>query len=160
MRALRATIVACLLTSLALTTGAATGAARVPSGAVPPAAALPAAAPATPLLVAVRGASHQRFDRVVFQFVGGLPTMRDARYVRELRGDASGLPIRIAGSAILQLTMSPANGHDPDTGVATAPSRVVFGFGNVIEVVDAGDFEAVVSRASAWRSGSPSASSR
>jgi len=144
VRSLKATLVACLVASISIGTGAVTSAARVPTSAAPPAAAIRAAAPATPLLVAVRAASHRHFDRVVWEFLGDVPEVRQAGYVRELRGDPSDLPIRIAGSAIFELSMT-ANGHDPDTGTNTSPGRVVAGLGNVIEVVKAGDFEAVLS---------------
>ena len=144
MRTLRATLIACLMASISLGTGAATSVARAPSSATPPAAAATTAAPAVPLLVGVRAGSHRTFDRVVWEFRGGVPTTRIARYVRDLRADGSGEPVRIAGSAILELTMFQANAHDENTGQSTAPSRVVAGLGNVIEVVQSGDFEATV----------------
>jgi hypothetical protein len=145
VRTLRATIIACLAASISLGTGAATSSARVPSSAAPPSAAVTTAAPAVPLLVGVRAASHRTFDRVVWEFRGGLPKSRVVRYVPELIADGSGEPVRIAGSAILELTVSQANAHDENTGRPTAPSRVVAGLGNVIEVVESGDFEATVS---------------
>jgi hypothetical protein len=145
VRTLKATIIACLTASISLGTGAVTSSAQVPSSVAPPSAAVTAAAPATPLLVGVRAASHRTFDRVVWEFRGGLPKNRSVRYVRELIADGSGLPVRIAGSAILELTVSSANAHDENTGQGTAPSRVVAGLGNVIEVVESGDFEATVS---------------
>jgi hypothetical protein len=145
VRTLRATLIACLMASISLGTGAATSVARGPSSAAPPSAAVTTAAPAVPLLVAVRVGSHRTFDRVVWEFRGGVPTTRVIRYVRELRADGSGEPVRIAGSAILELTMFQANAHDENTGQSTAPGRVVAGLGNVIEVVQSGDFEATVS---------------
>jgi hypothetical protein len=149
VRTLKATIIACLAASISLGTGAVTSSARVPSSAASPSAAVTApvtaAAPATPLLVGVRAASHRTFDRVVWEFRGGLPKNRSVQYVRELIADGSGQPVRIAGSAILELTVSSANAHDENTGQGTAPSRVVSGLGNVIEVVESGDFEATVS---------------
>ncbi|HKG50756.1 MAG TPA: hypothetical protein VKB14_09965, partial [Actinomycetales bacterium] len=145
MRSLKATLVACLVASISIGTGAVTSAARVPTSAAPPAAATRSAAPAVPLLVGVRAASHRSFDRVVWEFRGGVPTTRIARYVPELLADGSGEPVRIAGSAILQLTMFQANAHDETTGRPTAPGRLVAGLGNVIEVVQSGDFEATVS---------------
>jgi len=98
----------------------------------------------TPQLVAVRAASHVGYDRVVWEFTGGLPAHRTARYVHQLVGDGSGLPIRIAGAAILQVTMFEANAHDLSTSTPTAPDRLVVGLPNVIEVVQSGDFEAHV----------------
>ena len=103
------------------------------------------AAPATPQLVAVRAASHPGFDRVVFEFAGGVPTDRVAEYVPQLTADGSGHPVRIAGAAILQLTMFQANGHDEETGQSTSPRRLVPALPNVVEVVRSGDFEATVS---------------
>lgn len=110
------------------------------SGTVPAAPRIAATAP--PQLVAVRAASHAGFDRVVWQFKGGLPATRLTEFVPTLLGDGSGLPIRIAGDAILQVTMFDAIAHDPNT--ATAPARLVVGLPNVIEVVRSGDFEAHV----------------
>lgn len=100
------------------------------------------AAPAVPLLVAVRAAVHPGFDRVVFEFRGGLPGDRSVQYVPELLGDASGLPVPVAGRAVLQVRFSPAQAHD-DAGQATVPERTAFALRNVVEVVRAGDFEAV-----------------
>lgn len=98
-----------------------------------------------PQLVAVRTASHPGYDRVVWQFKGRLPAHSYARYVTSLREDGSGRLVRIAGDAILQVTMSHANAHDPTTGRSTAPARLVVGLPNVIEVVQSGDFEGYVS---------------
>lgn len=103
------------------------------------------AAPTTPQLVAVRAASHPGFDRVVFEFAGGLPATRVARYVPQLTEDGSGRPVRIAGAAVLQLTMFQANGHDEQTGQSTSPRRLVPALPNVVEIVRSGDFEATVS---------------
>ncbi len=103
-----------------------------------------AAVPASPQLIAVRAASHDGYDRVVWEFKNGLPGTRVIRKVSTLTGDASGEPIRIAGSTILALTMYQADGHDPDTGVNTSPARLAPGLPNVVEVVKSGDFEATV----------------
>ena len=101
-----------------------------------------AAAPAVPTLVGIRAAHHPTFDRVVFDFAGGLPASRQVAYVSSLVGDASGLPVPIAGRAILRVRFSPANAHD-SAGRSTAPSRVAFALPNVMTVVRSGDFEAV-----------------
>ena len=62
-----------------------------------PAAAAPAA-PTTPQLVAVRAASHDGFDRVVWEIRGGLPATRVVQKVPQLTADGSGAPIRrVAG---------------------------------------------------------------
>jgi hypothetical protein len=108
-------------------------------------AASPAATTAsTPQLVDIRAAHHPGHDRVVFQFAGPLPSRRYVRYVDRLIGDPSGLPVRIAGRAILEATFSPAAAHN-DTGTATAPERISFALPNVMTAVRSGDFEAVLS---------------
>ena len=98
----------------------------------------------TPLLVVVQAAHHPGFDRVVFDFSGPVPSRRHVRYVDRLIGDPSGLPVRIAGRAILEVSSSPAAAHD-GAGKVTAPGRIAFALPNVITVVRSGDFEAVLS---------------
>jgi hypothetical protein len=109
------------------------------------ASAAPTAAPAqptTPTLVGIRAAHHPTFDRIVFDFRGGLPTTQEVTYVPELIGDGSGLPVPIAGRAILQVRFEPADAHD-DAGTPTAPDRVAFALPNIMTTVRSGDFEAV-----------------
>ena len=100
----------------------------------------PAAPPPVPTLVGIRAAHDDGVDRVVFEFAGGLPQVR-AGYVDELIGDASGLPVRIAGRAILRLRFAPADAHDADGPTVTG--RRAFALPNVMTAVRAGDFEAV-----------------
>ena len=78
MRALRV-----LLVLLVAVVGTAAGAAA-PTAA--------GAATPTPVLVGVRAAHHPTFDRVVFDFAGGLPSSRRATWVTGVRADPSGLP--------------------------------------------------------------------
>lgn len=101
------------------------------------------ATPQTPTLVDIRAAHHQGFDRIVFEFDGGLPDTRRVGYVDRLVGDASGLPVRIAGRAFLLVSFSPAQAHDRDG--QTVPRRTAHGLPNVITTVRSGDFEAVTS---------------
>src|SRR4051794_39879821 len=82
------------------------------------------AAPVTPTLVAIRAAHHPGFDRVVFVFRGGLPASRRVGYVRRLLGDGSGSPIRVAGRAVLQVSLSPAQAHGAGGGATVATRRV------------------------------------
>lgn len=103
-----------------------------------------AAATRVPTLVGIRAAHHPGYDRVVFDFVGGLPTTRTVRYVNQLIADGSGLPVPIAGRAILSVVMFPTNAHDA-SGRPTAPAKLAFALPNVMSVVRAGDFEAVTS---------------
>lgn len=96
----------------------------------------------TPTLVGIRAAHHPTYDRIVFDFAGGLPAGVRAEYVPQLIADGSGLPVPIAGRAILQITMSSAQAHD-ESGRVTAPDRVAFALPNIITAVRSGDFEAV-----------------
>ena len=114
----------------------------VPVLLLPALAAGPAPAAPVPTLVGIRAAHHPGFDRVVFEFRGGLPTTRRAAYVDRLLGDASGLPVRIAGQAILQVTFRSATAHDAQG--STAPARTAFALPNVMTTVRSGDFESVV----------------
>ena len=116
--------------------------ALAPGAAVAPSGEAPTAATHGPRLVAVRAAHHPGFDRVVFEFSGGLPGAR-AAYVRSLVGDASGLPVRVAGRAVLRVVMTGAEAHD-GSGAPTAPTRVAHALPGVLTVVGAGDFEGVV----------------
>jgi len=97
--------------------------------------------PDTPTLVSIRASHHPGFDRIVYQFEGGLPASHKVRYVDTLIADGSGLPVRIAGRAILSVRFAPAQAHDAQ-GV-TAPRRKAFPLPNILTTVRAGDFEAV-----------------
>ena len=98
-------------------------------------------AAATPTLVAIRAAHHPGFDRIVYEFAGGLPASQQVGYVDKLVGDASGLPVPIAGRAILRVRFEPAQAHDAQG--STAPERKAFPLPNIMTTVRAGDFEAV-----------------
>ena len=63
------------------------------------------------------------------------------RYVDRLIGDASGLPVRIAGRAILRVRFDGARAHDR----GRRSGRAAFPTPNVITSVQAGDFEGVTS---------------
>jgi hypothetical protein len=103
----------------------------------------PAATPAgppVPTLERIRAAHHPGFDRVVFDFEGGLPTDIRVRYVDELVGEFSGEPVPVAGRAVMMVRFEPAQAHTDS--VATVPNRRAFALPNVMTVVRAGDFEA------------------
>lgn len=127
-------VVSSLLTWLVATSGVVAG--GFASGEV-------AAAPATTTVVAVRAAHHPGFDRIVYEFEGGLPSSYRVRYVDRLIGDASGLPVRIAGRAILRVRFDGARAHDSQG--PTIRARKAFPTPNVITSVQAGDFEGVTS---------------
>jgi hypothetical protein len=106
--------------------------------------AAPAGAQSAPTLVAVRAGRHAGFDRVVFEFRGPVPATRQVRWVDQLVQDGSGEPVSVAGGADLEVVFQGANAHD-DRGRPTAsPRRFSPGFTALKEVVQVGDFEAVV----------------
>lgn len=97
-----------------------------------------------PVLVAVRARHVGDVDRVVFEFRGGLPAQRQVRLVDRLVADGSGLPVRVAGQAILQVRLQAAQAHRDDGSATAAPRRVAYPLPNVLTAVRAGDFEGVV----------------
>jgi hypothetical protein len=104
------------------------------------------AAPAqsTPTLVAVRAAAHPGFDRVVFEFRGGLPS-HQVRYVDRLVQDGSGNVVEVAGVADLEVLFQDANAHDESGAPTVSPRRFSPGLTAVKEVAEVSDFEANVS---------------
>ncbi len=101
-----------------------------------------ATARAIPTLTAIRAGHHPGFDRLVFQFRGPVPAHRTVRYVRKVIGDASGRPILVTGNARLEVRFSPASGHNTSGHSTYGPARRAFALPNLIQVVNAGDFEA------------------
>ena len=73
----------------------------------------------TALLTGVRAASHDGYDRVVFEFRNGVPGY-DVGYVeRPVRADGSGEPVEVDGGAVLLVRMEPA--LDADLTQESAP---------------------------------------
>ncbi len=107
-----------------------------------------AAQPAVSTLVAIRAAYHPearpRYDRVVFQFSGPVPHVDTPHYVKQLTADPSGQRVSIRGNAILAITMRDIAQAHNDQGRLTAPMRIRYCLRNVREVVNAGDFEGVL----------------
>jgi hypothetical protein len=104
-------------------------------------------APTVPTLVDVRASHHVTdssvFDRIVFEYDGGLPSDVGTSWVKHLVADGSGHHLRIAGRAILRVRMNGAAAHT-DAGVATVPMRTAYALPNVLTTVRSGDFEGVV----------------
>jgi hypothetical protein len=107
---------------------------------------MPSEQPTTSTLVAIRAAYHAeaapQYDRVVFEFDGPIPLLR-VEYVEQLIADGSGLPMSIAGRAILCIHFTPAYAHN-DQGQTTAPMNMKPKLPTIREILSAGDFEAVV----------------
>lgn len=96
-----------------------------------------------PTLIGIRAASHPGYDRVVFDFVGGIPAEHGGAYVNQLIADGSGLPVPIAGRAILRMRFHVAAAHN-EAGQPTAAAKVAFALPNVMQLVEAGDYEGYV----------------
>jgi hypothetical protein len=125
---------------------------------VPVSMAAPPSGPA--LLTAVDVQDMGTFDRVTFHFQtdSPLPVIAKAAYVDPpVIADPSGLPVQVAGGAVLQLVMTNASGVDlsvnPIVVTYTGPKRIEANLPSVIEVVETGDFESVLSFAIGVRDG-------
>lgn len=112
---------------------------------VPAVGALASTAVTTPTLVAIRAAHHPGFDRLVFEFRGGLPAQRSARYVSQVIDDPSGKVVPLVGSARLLVRFFAADGHNSQGHITYGPTRRTFALPGLIQVANAGDFEAVLS---------------
>jgi len=99
------------------------------------------APPATATLVAIRASHQAGFDRIVYEFEGGLPSTYRVRYVDRLIADGSGRRVRIAGRAILKVRFADAVAHDAQG--ETVLKRKAFALPNIMTTVRAGDFEGV-----------------
>ncbi len=102
----------------------------------------PTSGPAT--LVAIRAAHHTGYDRLVFEFSGRLPAHRSVRYVSRVVADPSDTVVPVRGGASLLVRFFAANGHKPNGQSSYGPARRTFALPCVIQVVNAGDFEAVL----------------
>ncbi len=108
---------------------------EVPGGSAPP----------TPLLVAVRAARQQGFDRVVFDFgdTSG-PGYRVEYVTAPIQQCASGNQETVDGSAFIQVRMTPAAAHD-DAGQPTFDmTEILLGLPTILEVQQTCDFEGTV----------------
>ena len=103
----------------------------------------------TAYLTAVRAGTHPGFDRVVFDFQGGLPGFRVAYVDRPVREDGSGRLVDVDGAGVLEVRMERAatarlSGEGIDH-TYQGPRRIrPSGTETVLEVVEIGDFEAVL----------------
>ena len=99
----------------------------------------------TPLLADVRAARHEGFDRVVFDFaVTSRPGYRVEYVTAPIQQCGSGNQETIAGSAFIQVRMTPAAAHD-DAGQPTfGTNELLPGLPTLLEVQQTCDFEGIV----------------
>jgi len=97
-------------------------------------------------LTAVRAAQHPGYDRVVFQFSGGLPAYR-ATYVTSVLRDPKGTPVPLAGQAYLRVVFRGATGWCAQPAHQTYPGPAVLTpyCPTLLMVSAAGDFEGYLS---------------
>ena len=93
---------------------------------------------APPKLTSIRAAHHKGFDRLVFQFTGGLPAKPTVNYVSEVRADGSGNLVPVAGGARLLVIFQVAR-------LGQNLNERTFALPGLLQVVQAGNFEGVVS---------------
>jgi hypothetical protein len=109
-----------------------------------------AASPACPqpgrYLTAVRTGQHGGYDRVVFQFSGGLPAVTAER-VPAVYLDPKGTRIVLAGRSYLHVVFRGASGNcpQPSRPTWTGPSALTPYYPQLLMVSAAGDFERYLS---------------
>ena len=91
-------------------------------------------------LTAIRTGEHPGYDRVVFEFRGGVPGYH-AGYVAEVRADASGKVVPLAGQAFLHLVFHPSSAYQTYHG----PAVLRPGLPSLLQISAAGDFEGYLS---------------
>jgi hypothetical protein len=98
-------------------------------------------------LTAIRVARHPGYDRVVFQFAGGVPGYT-VSYVPGVTADPSGRPVPLPGRAYLQVVFHLASevrqnpsGKPLTTRTYTGPGTITPLLPTLLQVSSAGDFE-------------------
>jgi hypothetical protein len=136
-----------------------------------------AADPGPALLNGVEVQDMGTFDRVTFHFRtlicidspctpnNPLPEIVRAAFVDPpILADPSGQVVPVSGNAVLQLVMSNASGVDlsvdPPETTYTGPTRIAANLPNVVEVVETGEFESVLSWAIGVHSGAAGATAQ
>jgi hypothetical protein len=131
--------------------GRATAAASTPQATMPAPAPAPAPSPAPchapgTYLTAIRASEHTGYDRVVFQFSGGLPGYQ-AAYVTTVPQDPRGIPVPLAGQAFLRVVFHHASGWctEPPHRTYSGPAALTLFYPSLLVVSAAGDFEGYLS---------------
>jgi hypothetical protein len=130
MRSIAALIV--LLTAMSISTGPVSAAGGAPAG---------------PTLVEIRAAHHPGFDRITFEFEGRLPEYTAASWTGQVTKDPSDQPVPVQGNAFLSVVMYHVDAHEAEPPFADTygPASRAFDLPSIAHVVEAGDFEMVVS---------------
>ena len=92
----------------------------------------------------VRIGTHAGYDRVVFEFAGGLPEITLEPATPPFTHDPSGMPVDVMGSSFLRLTMRAGTKQTLEgTSSYDGPTEFDPGFPTLVDLVEGGDFEAV-----------------
>jgi hypothetical protein len=115
--------------------------------------------PITPEIYNLRAATHEGCDRVVFDLNGLGHVGYLVRYVPTVHADPSDQPIRVAGGAVLQVTIQAPDfresGHQPGRTPWQLGQRLVGAQTTLREIRFAGSFEHVTTFAVGLRSQRP-----
>jgi hypothetical protein len=107
-----------------------------------------AAPPATSLLTAVGVFAQSGHDQVVFQFSNAVPGYTITSVSAPIHADPSDKVVPVQGNAFMKVTMKPASGVDltqPDAPKTyTGPTAITLNGKAVVQVVEVGDFEGVL----------------
>jgi hypothetical protein len=97
-------------------------------------------------LTGVRAGQHSGYDRVVFQFSGGVPPVQ-VGYVPSVQQDPKGTPVPLAGQAYLHVVFHGATAWCPRPAHATYPGPATLTpyYPALLVVSAAGDFEGYLS---------------
>jgi hypothetical protein len=97
-------------------------------------------------LTAVRTGKHDSYDRVVFQFSGGLPSVRTER-VSTVYSDPKGAPVPLAGKSRLHVVFGGASAFCPQPAHWTwsGPRVLAPRYPQLLMIKAAGDFEGYLS---------------
>lgn len=93
------------------------------------------------LLVDVRAAEHEGYDRIVFEFEDALPGYR-VEYVDQAIACGIGEAVDVEGNALLQVKMQPANAHNDLATPTFGSQEITPGLPSILEALQTCDFEA------------------
>ncbi len=92
----------------------------------------------------VRVGTHADYDRVTFEFASGIPQTVVEGVLPPFYADPSGLPIDVAGTAFLKVTMNGGTKVTPEGGITYAgTTNFEQDFDQLLQLVEGGDFEAL-----------------
>jgi hypothetical protein len=98
----------------------------------------------------VRVGTHDGYDRIVFQFRGGIPEFDIKNATPPFTADPSDQPLTVNGSSFLSITLHGGT-KQTESGASSynGPRNFALDFPTLVHLVEGGDFEAV----STWYAG-------